>query len=437
MAEVAEAARDLMGADNQFDRTERLYAAHNAALMRGLGYADASGALRIRARLRSGRVVERTLMPAAQTEARFLQADTMYEWIFPSEVYGLGIGGDADWVAAFDNTPSARFREADLARPVHLTQRTRYFTRALPEQNAYYLQVNQIDDTTWLTFMHDALAEVDRVRPQRLIIDLRNNFGGDASRAREVVHELIRRTPDRPWGQLYVLTGRRTFSAAVLTLAELMNDVDFTLVGEPPGAPLNSYGDAVARLYPAAGLRLDVSALRHQKSKSNDVRAFIPIDVPVQMSFADYIDGRDPALDRILAGEEMRSIPQIVRADGGAAAREVYQRRLREYETISWWAPPTELEMRQACNSLVAANRLPEALEACALTTEMHPFVWNSWYNLGATQRAAGMMRERLSAYRCVLELEPTTFNGPGLRRAIAEGSIGEPPLPPGCPVGR
>lgn len=433
VAEVVEAARDLMGADNAFDRKQRMYAVHNAALMQGLGFADSSGELKIKVRLRNGKAVTRALKPAQQTDPRFVAGDTMYEWMFPSEVYGLGIGSDADWVSAFGLTPSDKFRQPDPSRPLFLTEQTRYFRRALPESSTYYMQVSQVDDTTLIDFFRDSLAEVDKLRPKRLIIDLRNNFGGDASRARELVHQLVQRE-ERPWGELYVLTGPKVYSAAVNLLDEIKDNVELTLVGEPAGAALNSYGDPVARLYPEAGLRLELSTVQHQLSESNDLRSFIPVDVPAPQSFADYVSGKDPAVDPILRGEEMRSIQQIIRADGGAAARVALQARKARFEKLGWWSPPAEIELRKACDYLIGAKRLAEALEACKLTTEIHPFVWNSWYNLGQTQRAAGLIQDRLSSYLCVLELFPTNWNGPALRKAIA-ASTTPVPLPVGCPV--
>jgi hypothetical protein len=429
---VAEDARTLMGADNQFDRRQRMYAVHNSRLMKGLGYANADGSIEVKARLRSGKVVERKLTPQALDEPRFVNADTFLEWVYPSEVYG--IGKDENWVAAFGSLPSASFRKADATRPIHLAERTRYFTRSIAERDAYYIQLNQIDDTTFMPFVEQALQEVDAQRPRHLIIDMRNNFGGDASRALEAVHSFVRREQSRPWQQLYVLTGPKTFSAATLFLAEFLDNVQATIVGEPGAAALNHYGDPTAQTYLKAGLRAQISTLWHQKSDSNDLRTFLPVDVPAPFTFTDYINGHDPAVDAILAGKDMRSIPQIVRADGGARAREVYLERTKQFGNLDWYTPPTEIELRRACDHLVDSRRIPEALEACTLTTEIHPFVWNSWYNLGQTQRAAGMMQERLSSYRCVLALEPDNFNGPGLRKAIGESKI-LVPLPAGCPI--
>ena len=99
-------------------------------------------------------------------------------------------------------------------------------------------------------------------------------------------------------------------------------------------------------------MRLSVSTVWHQGSQSSDLNNFVPVGVPAVFSFADFNAGRDPAVDRILRGDEMRSISVIARRDGGAAARKAYEDRKARYSSLAWWQPPTEFEMRQACDAL-------------------------------------------------------------------------------------
>src|SRR4029077_5946449 len=54
VGDVLRGARDLAGCDNAFDCEERLSAAHNAALMGALGFAEANGNLKLRVRLPNG-----------------------------------------------------------------------------------------------------------------------------------------------------------------------------------------------------------------------------------------------------------------------------------------------------------------------------------------------------------------------------------------------
>ena len=247
---VIETARDLMGADNVFDRKERLFPAMNAGMMRGMGFARADGSLKVRFRLRNGETVERTLPARLADNPDYKGSESSFEWRFRGEMFGTPFDTPGDWISALHGLPAQAFRTADYSRPPHLFYRGPYVSRALPEKHAYYIQLNQVDDTKFVSFMLNAFKEIDEQKPQRLIIDLRYNFGGDSSRAREVVHEFVKREDHKPWKELYVLTGRKTFSAGVLLLSELIKDTQATLIGEPAGAPLNFFADAAVRKYP-------------------------------------------------------------------------------------------------------------------------------------------------------------------------------------------
>jgi len=200
----------------------------------------------------------------------------------------------------------------------------------------------------------------------------------------------------------------------------LLEHVPLTVVGEPTGAALNSYGDARRFEYEGTGLAAEVSTLRHQLGASDDLGAFIPVDVPARMSSVDYTEGRDPVMDPLLRGDEMRSVAAIATSDGGDAARAAWRDRSRRFATYDWWAPPTEPALRRACRALVEQRRLSDAASACRLTAEIHPAIWNSWYNLGETLREAGRQDEAKAAYRKVLELDPLNSNGPQIRRVLA-----------------
>lgn len=433
--EVMAAARELFGADNEFDARERLYAAHNAFLMQGLGYAGEDGGLAISARLRDGTLVDRVLTPRLADD-RYSLGVPIFEWRYPSEVYGLPFGTADEWVAAFGNLPSSAFQQPDPTRPAHLYHRSRYAKLGLPEHDAYYIQLNQTDDSGMGPFMAVALREVDQQKPRRLILDLRHNFGGDGSVVAGMLHQFIRRQLDPPWQELYLITGPKTFSAAMAIVDGLIDHTVVSVVGEPPGAALNSFGDATSLPYPGLGFDLQVSTLRHQLSSSDDLRAHVPVDVPAPMSFAEYVAGRDPAVDGILEGREMRSLPVIARMDGGAAARRVYLERQKRFGSVPWWSPPEEIALRSACDDLLAEERFEDALETCRLSTEIHPFVWNTWYNLAKAQSQAGLKTERLSSYRCVFELAPNNWNVPAIRR-LFQRLQAEPELPSGCPAGK
>ena len=437
-AEAVEQARALIPTDNPYGRKERLWAVHAAALMKGLGHAGPAGELAVRFRLRDGRTTERTLIPSRTNHTRYGTADATFEWQYRPESFGLPFGADSQWVSAYKGLRASAFLTPDSARPAFLIDRGPYGARSLPAGDAYYIRTNQITDTDFVPFIQRAMRDVDQLRPRRLIIDWRLNFGGDASKMALVMQEFIKRTDDRPWKELYILTGRKTFSAAIMGLDALLENVPATIVGEPATAGLNHFGDPTTRPYPRTGMRLSVSTLRHQLSSSDDLAETVPVDVPAPFSFADYSAGRDPAVDAIVRGEEMRSIPVIARADGGGAARRAYLQRLTKFAGYDWWSPPKEIDLRHACDALREGGRTADALETCKLNAELHPDTWNVWYNLGIAQRAANLMKDRLESYRCVIEIEPNNWNVPALRRLLdANGGVDAIHTAPGCPIRR
>src|SRR4029077_14039507 len=113
-ADVLRGARDLAGCDNAFDCEERLSAAHNAALMGALGFAEANGNLKLRVRLPNGNVADRVLVPIAAS-------DSSFDWRYKREVFGAPIGAESDWVTAFRGLAANAFRKSDESRPPHLT----------------------------------------------------------------------------------------------------------------------------------------------------------------------------------------------------------------------------------------------------------------------------------------------------------------------------
>jgi hypothetical protein len=420
VAKAAADARALMGADNGFSARENLAAFSSAALMKGLGYASADGKMRIKVELANGKAVQRTLSPHHSDDPRYEKDDSTFEWRFQAEMGGPPVGGVDHWISAYKAKPYAAFRVTDASRPLRLMNRRTFATKALPEHDAFYIQSNFVGDDFDKQF-HDALIEVDKARPRRLIVDFRYNFGGDGSRVPAMAREFIKREDARPWTELYIITGRRTLSAGIMAAHALFENTQRTVIGEPMSAPINSYGDATSIHFRKTGMKLTLSTVRHQLGDDKNIAAFTPVDLPVAMSSGDYAAGRDPAVDPVLQGEEVRGLAVIAMNDGGKMARQAFERRAKAYAEFDWWSPPQEIELRIATEKLLAQKRFEDAIETASLNADIHPDIWNTWYNLGVAQRAGGRMQDSLESWRHVLELDPENSNRDEIRSAFAD----------------
>jgi hypothetical protein len=428
--QVLDDVRSLMGSDNAFDREEHLFAFHNAMLMKGLGYAAGDGSLKITVKLRSGRVTERYLKAHPSNDPRYRENDSTLDWRFSSEVYGPPFGNLQDWTTAYKGLPTSAYRIMDKSRPAHLTFRRPFVAFGLPKSNAYYIQLNSVGDwgdKKFEQFFRDALGEVDVQKPISLIIDLRYNSGGDGSKVPGMIHQFIKREDNPPWRHLYVLTGRKTFSAAIMAMAAFIDHTRVSIIGEPAGAPLDSYGDPTTIGLSRVGAELNVSTLWHQLEDSGARYAIMPVDVPAPFSFADYEAGRDPAVDAILRGDEMRSIPIVALEEGGTAARKVFDERQKRFGPYRKWIKLREIDLLHTLWKLDDRGQPADALDVARIMSELYPDSALSQSKLGDAQIAAGQNDAGLVSYRRALSLDPNNLENIDERHALSERSFAKP----------
>jgi len=131
-----------------------------------------------------------------------------------------------------------------------------------------------------------------------LILDLRHNNGGSTQLYEELLRSLIAfsRVPGHT---VYVLIGRRSYSATGNFVTDLERLTDPIFVGEASSECCNLYGDPIELTLPYSGIQLEVTALRWQLSTPSDRRREISPELPVQLTAAAYFAGKDPALDAI------------------------------------------------------------------------------------------------------------------------------------------
>jgi len=179
---------------------------------------------------------------------------------------------------------------------------TPYWHRALPELDALYVQFNQVRDGGAQTIAQFA-ADVQRVvaedTPRHLILDLRHNNGGNNFLIWPMIRALVAFETSTPDHELFVLTGRNTFSACQNFLNYVERVCEPTIVGEPSSSKPNFTGESTNVLLPWSGLALSISSRYWQDSFPGDRRPWIPPQVPVELSSLDHFTGRDPALEAI------------------------------------------------------------------------------------------------------------------------------------------
>ena len=179
-----------------------------------------------------------------------------------------------------------------------------FWFEALPKERAVYAQINRIRSAraeTMKAFVDRLFAFIAKNDVGKLVLDLRHNSGGNNYLNQPLIHALIRSDKIGARGTLFVLTGPRTFSAAVGAAADIEAETHAIFVGRPTGSGPNHAGDARPIALPNTGFVLRVSTLWWQLSDPRDTRNTIWPDVPVKVSFADFVAGRDRALEAALS----------------------------------------------------------------------------------------------------------------------------------------
>lgn len=145
-----------------------------------------------------------------------------------------------------------------------------------------------------------ALMEfVKQNQPDKLVIDMRLNGGGDYFEGLKHIVQPIRDDPKlNRKGHLFVLIGPATFSAAMANATHFRYQTAAILVGQPIGEKPNSYSEPRNETLPNSHFvfRYQTKFYKFVESGENIVRP----DQEIEPSWDDYKSGYDTALEWVL-----------------------------------------------------------------------------------------------------------------------------------------
>lgn len=166
-----------------------------------------------------------------------------------------------------------------------------------------YIQYNRCrsyTDYSFSEFIYDMKKLFAKKKPSKLVIDIRQNGGGSSSVMTPLLDWVNSSYINKP-NNLFVITGKSTFSSAVINAVQLKRSTNATFVGEPTGGKPNHYGEV--RYFTLEKAKMDVfySTKYFNIFHDNKVDALYPDDV-IETTSEEYFSGIDPIMDAIVNG---------------------------------------------------------------------------------------------------------------------------------------
>lgn len=299
-----------------------------------------------------------------------------------------------------------------LSRFIPSSNRAIYWFKYIPEVKLFYFQFNRVIDwekepfrdfTTSLFKTFDKhINEIDK-----FVIDLRFNDGGDGYILPPLVREFENRGHWLSRGELYIIAGNHTFSAASNFIGQMKKKTNVITVGDMVAGPLNWCSDTIMLNLPGSNLMVNISTMFWQMGHLLDKRGYYPPDYFIPSTFKDYNSCSDPILEAIKTNK-VKSLKDILYNEGVDKFKSVLRRSKDLYGNITKWFPYTSPDIIDfVYRKLIPAGKVDEAMEIARINTVLNPKDFSAWYLLANMNEKKGEIKEALKCYDKLLAVEP------------------------------
>ncbi|MDT0607591.1 hypothetical protein [Croceitalea rosinachiae] len=321
--------------------------------------------------------------------------------LWPPMHYGE-IRPDSDWVNGRDKstTPNYLKNFDRIYYYEYLEGSKTVYVRHSRIQND---EIEEVEDFYNRVFEFINTNEVDK-----FVLDVRLNGGGNNFLNKPIITGIISNKKINQPGKFFVITGRRTFSAAQSLINEIDNYTNVLFVGEPSSENINFYGDNKRVVLPKSGLPVYLSFAWWQDKSQWQNADYIKPHYSVEMTYEDYISNQDPLLKHVLdfdshnfVMDPMKYLNKLRKNGNLNQVRKEAKRMVNDkaYSFIDF-----ELEFSGA-GAVMLGNNNQGALFIFELASELFPDSQNSWGNLAQAQMELKDFKSAKQSYKKVLSI--------------------------------
>jgi tetratricopeptide (TPR) repeat protein len=279
----------------------------------------------------------------------------------------------------------------------------------LRDDKILYVQFNSVEnkpDETVAAFFQRVFEFADQNPVEKFVLDLRLNTGGNNQLNKPIVVGLIKSKLNER-GRLFVIIGRRTFSAAQNLVNEIEKYTEAIFVGEPTGSSPNLYGDPAVMTLPNSRMGFRVATLWHQ-TDARDTRRWTAPDIFTELTSDDFRNNRDPAFQSILEyapGKTFKDIAAEMNATRDLTAFLIKYKAFKADPKNKF--ANTESQMNALGYGLLQAQQTAAAIGVFRLNAEAYPNSANAFDSLAEAYLAGGNRAEAIKNYEKALRINP------------------------------
>ncbi len=332
--------------------------------------------------------------------------------------YGV-VKPTTDWISARDSgNPAHYLKNLDK----------NYYYEYLPEKKTMYVRQSQVENDpqeSIAEFYKKVFAFIKNNDVEKMVLDVRLNGGGNNYLNKPVVTGIIECEKINKPGKLFVIIGRRTFSACQNSVYDLNNYTIALFVGVPTGEYINFYGDNRRLDLPKTGIPVYLSFAWWQDKPQWENADWLAPQLAVDMSFDEYKANKDPVLDACLNFSEKDPVldPMARLRDLFIAGntKEVEEEAKKMVEDPKYRYINFETRINENGYNLLNAKQIEGALFVFQLNTKLFPKSANVWDSFAEANWKASKIDKAIEYYNKAIELDPNGQTGENARNMLKQ----------------
>ncbi len=308
-----------------------------------------------------------------------------------------------------------------------------YYYEYLPEQKTMYVRHSQIQDDPSENipdFYERLFNFIDNNDVERLVIDVRLNGGGNNYKNKPIITGIIKSEKINKVGNLFVIIGRRTFSACQNLVNEMSNYTNAIFIGEPTSENINFYGDNNRVDLPNSKIPAFLSFAWWQDKPQWEGDEWLAPHIAVDMSSEDYKTNNDVVLNAALSFADdnyiLKPMEYLTNFFMTGQIDKLKSEAARMVKDPKYKYFDFEGKFNQAGYQLLGDGQGKEAIFVFQMVTNMYPESANAWDSLAEGYLKAGDKEKATEYYNKAIAMDPngpTGKNAKEMLRRMAENS--------------